>query len=657
MAEMEYKNGSLCVNKIDVSTSLNLSGEAMTEFQQALKDSGFQPGCHVDWSDYISNKGKNPLHLSVPRLAYINLTNASGDLSWPISKSDDLEAIMEFNDMQGNYFKKNIIFNAQGNSSMAFIKKNGSIKMFDGSVYNSKGKKGKGDKFGVKFGDWVSQSTYHIKAYYTDFFKGVSYIAYQIALEVANTRGIFKDRTWKQGLFKDYTFTDNQFENPQINDMNLQIDNGALCQPDGFPCIVYLNGEFYGIYVWLIKKDAANFNMEDKAEHIHLDGRLDNSSIFNAKGNAANINWNPVSDSGFEVRNPEDLITMEGEGYDADINKSQELAGIRTLNEVIPTWDNTTPYAKGVIVGSNNRVYLSRVNDNVGNNPDDAKSTNHTKALDKATDFWIDVTFDNKVKTYILELSAYGTRVNSAPTTQDKKELFEQYFDIDNLVDYNLVQMAVADNDGFSKNWQWTTWDGVKWFVNNYDKDCSFGNDFTGMFTNSAPTEIAGWSGQWSWMLPFLHTNYDTELRDRWKYLVDCGIFNKEYIIKLFKEWVQRIGSINYSKEYTKWNESPCNRNAGVNEEYWKIDKFTYKTSPQTTYDPSVSYSVEDNCTIAAGSYEVRFICIKACSGQNPIIKTYSASPIMFGYRDNLWRVAEFIEKNLNSINTFVNNN
>lgn len=643
---------------------LNLTDTGITEFQQALKDAGFKPGGVGDWSDYISNKGKDPLHLPIPRLAYVNITNAKGNLTWPTSKTADFEAIMEFADMQGNYFKKNIIFNAQGNSSMAYIKKNGSIKMFDGSVYNSKGKKGKGDKFGVKFGNLVSQTTYHIKAFYADYFKGVSWISYQIALAVANTHNIFEDRTWKKGLFKNYQFTDEQFNNPQIDDQNLQIDNGALCQPDGFPCIVYLNGEFYGIYVWLIKKDAANFNMEDKEEHIHLDGRLDNSSIFNANGNAANMNWNPASDNGFEVRNPEDLICMfpytkEGEDcweYNADVNANQELAGIRTISEIIPQYDSETNYTKSVIVLADDRIYLSKVENNIGHNPIEAKATDHSKVLDKATDYWIDVTFTNQVKTYILTLSTYGNRVNAETTIASKKALFETLFDVSNLIDYEVVQAAVHDIDGFSKNWQWTTWDGITWFVNNYDKDCSFGNDFTGIYTADAPSEMTTWPRGYGWMIGFLVDNYNSELKARWTELVNKGIFTKEYIINIFKEWTQRIGSVNYNKEYTKWPEAPCNRDSGINTNYWRVKELNYVINPTTTYDETASYEINDECIIAVNSYEVTFVCINPCTGQNPIIKTYSSNPTKLGYRDNLWRVSKFIEKNLQTINMFVNN-
>ena len=35
----------------------------------------------------------------------------------------------------------------------------------------------------------------------------------------------------------------------------------ARCYPDGFPCVVYLNGAFYGIFSWQLKKHRDNMAM------------------------------------------------------------------------------------------------------------------------------------------------------------------------------------------------------------------------------------------------------------------------------------------------------------------------------------------------------------------------------------------------------------
>ena len=381
------KDGVLHENQLKVEDKLELSEEAMTDFQQALKAAGFQPGGGGDFSDAITKKGKNPVYIPTPRCAMLNILS---DINLTtLSKSDrpdgvqkvnyDVKVQCEFFDGQGIYFKKWALIGAQGNSSMAFEKKNISIKWFDTeNVENSKGKWGKGDTFGTVFGDWVMQKTYHLKAYYTDFLRGGAVVAYQIADEVYKTRGVYADRPWKKALI--------DFDNilPQtpygltadgVDDMNLQIDNGARCMPDGFPVIVYQQGEFFGIFSWQLKKDADNMNMDTgNPLHIHIDGDLTVANIW-----GGSINW-----SGFEVRNPEDLVDMEGNDYDGDFP-----------TELI---DSTSSHWN-----PNNEAHVMSA----------------------------------QVKQAIINLSHRVGEINAMNATDSTaaKALFDTYFDADNLVD------------------------------------------------------------------------------------------------------------------------------------------------------------------------------------------------------------------------------
>ena len=61
---------------VSVNT-LTLSDEGLTEFEQALKDHGFRPGGTGDWSEYITNDGKNPLCIPEPRCAKLNIISDS----------------------------------------------------------------------------------------------------------------------------------------------------------------------------------------------------------------------------------------------------------------------------------------------------------------------------------------------------------------------------------------------------------------------------------------------------------------------------------------------------------------------------------------------------------------------------------------------------
>lgn len=77
---------------------LSLTPTGMTEFQQALKDAGFNPGGTGDWSDAKS------LEIPKPRLAFVNFVNPNGETTFPQAKFVDFNYLMEFYDGTGNYF-------------------------------------------------------------------------------------------------------------------------------------------------------------------------------------------------------------------------------------------------------------------------------------------------------------------------------------------------------------------------------------------------------------------------------------------------------------------------------------------------------------------------------------------------------------------------
>lgn len=582
------------------SGSLTLSKVGLTEFEQALKENGFTGG-QGDWSTASS------LHIPEPRCAMINITSADGKpYSWPTSKFVNNKVWVEFYDMQGNYFKKRTIHNAQGNSSMGFVKKNGAFDFCNDEWIGD-------DTFKIKFGDWVYQDSFHAKAYYTDFFKGASIVSYKIADQVEKSRGIFSDRPWKKGLLKDYVFGIDQTNSAQINDMTLQLNNEAKCHPDGFPCIIYLDGAFYGIYAFCLKKHRDNYHMKkDVAEHVHLDGSISSSTLF-----GGNINW-----STFEIRNPKNLYYKEAQNgtfeYDADVAQA-EIAGDDEVNAWIAA----------------------------GQLPDGTEITSKIKKRLQTT---------AKVKNYVINLSQRVNQIKAASTTEEKKALFGTYFDADNLVDYEIVQMATGDTDGFGKNWQWTTYDGVKWWVNEYDKDMSFGGYFTGMFTQPAPT-TGGWMGNdGNQPIGQLISLYKTEIISRWKYMVDKGIFSVENFLSLFNEWLDRIGTDNFEKEYKKWAEAPCNRDDKVDTAHWaRTNNIKYDTS-LADYDNAKTYMPDETCYYdLKDGWSGQFICVSETTGNPPLTGTYSKYPQSLGYRDNIWRLANYISQRLEKENEFIN--
>ena len=259
-------------SKSITTNSLHLTSDGMTEFQQALIESGFNPKMPIDWSD------KEELRLPIPRTcAKVNLIVEN----LPTSKTADYEALLEYSDLDGNYFKKPIILNAQGSSSIQYVEKNLGFDLDDGSE--------------IQFGNWVAQDSFHLKCYYIDVFRGEANICYNYTNEVIKYLNCRANRVLNDNSA---TTTSNG-----IGKFNKDFGSSALCQPDGFPIEVYHNGTYYGLFTWNLKKHRKNYQMKkDDYSQALMDGEIHSGSFF-----GGTINWRL-----FELRNPKTLYLMDG---------------------------------------------------------------------------------------------------------------------------------------------------------------------------------------------------------------------------------------------------------------------------------------------------------------------------------------------------------
>lgn len=473
-----------------------IDADSADNIAEALKANG-RVASMTDWSD------KESLETAIPRCAVVNITSSDGTAaSWPATKTDDKKYWLQFWDMQGNYFKKRIIFNAQGNSSMGMPKKNGAIDLCNDEWEGD-------DTFTIKFGDWVEQDSFHLKAYYADYFIGVAAVGYELFKDIINTRGIYDNRDWKRYQIPDLETVGVDSQALAELDDSQALTDDATCFPQGFPCVVHLDGEFYGVYAWQIKKHRDNYQMEKgNYSEIHLDGLLEGESIFNLDGA---LDWDIITgkkgDSqgnkdGFEIRNPKKLICTDGKKYDAD-DHNEELMG----------------------------------EDSENYDPTDKDMVNTAK-----------------VKSALATLSTYiptlqGMADGGTATADEIKAKIAECFDTTSLIDFCIFGDVTANVDGYRKNWQWLTYDGKKWVVEPYDLDGIFGWDSWKDVSPDAGqygTELTIPSG---WVIKY----YQTELRQRYKELKEDGIIDAGYITGKLKDWMERVGSVNYSKDHERW--------------------------------------------------------------------------------------------------------
>ena len=610
MKVMSYRDSSgkkheyaMEVTNLDVS-NINLQGNSVNNIQDALKSNGFDVKTPIDWSE------SSFIQIPEPRFAIINVSNID---SMPTTKTQNKKAFLEFWDMQGNYFKKHAILNAQGRSSMSFPKKNIAIDLCDDEWVGDATPK-------LRIGNWVPQDSFHMKANYTDFFRGVGTVTYKLYEEIVNTRGIFEDRPWKKALIdidKIGTST-KSIGNPYVGNFNLLTDTGALCFPEGFPVACYLNGSFYGIFTWQLKKHRDNYHMNKAtAEHVHLDGIVNKDYFW-----GGTIDW-----SQFEVRNPKNLYAIGGNKYDADI-KQEEIAGDAEVNAWIA----------------------------LGKLPDD---TVISSKIEK------NLQLTAKVKKYILAFSQFLTEVKAADSTYESsskassdldafKAVFEKFFDPDNVIDYLIISDISNNYDGiWGNNWQLFTYDGKKWWIGLYDVDGTWGNHYTGSKIVNVLTGHS--SGSMDMPFGYITKYYDKELKARYEELANQGIISYNHISAMLRKFTLKIGTSFYEDEYSKWKDSPCASDSIVRSDYWELlldEQGIPQTDSSESFDARTTYNVGDVVSFGLnadmGFY--KFKCIKpniALNSNTPhAISTFS--PIKeFRHADNLYRLEKWVRQSL----------
>lgn len=275
---------------------LNLTNTGMTEFQQALKNAGFQPGGGSDWSDREVIELPEPEHYALLDIAVSNLPLNDGEVS---------EGYITYYDGLGNYFKIECSLEPQGQSSRIFARTGG------------KGNYTLDLPKDIKFGSWVPQDSFHLKGAAKDVTKCYLPTSYKWAYKVMNYLNAKPNRVLSND--EDITYTD------ATGDRFTDWGDSARCISDGFPVEVYLNGEYWGLYNLQLKKHRKNYSMDKKdytSFFIDADKMMSNDythGIWNDGPDAVDPDgaypkwWN-----GFDIKGPKDLICMDGSEFDGD---------------------------------------------------------------------------------------------------------------------------------------------------------------------------------------------------------------------------------------------------------------------------------------------------------------------------------------------------
>lgn len=451
------------VENMSVNHFSNLSETACQDIVNSLSAYGLTLENKLDFSD------NTDIFIPIPRgVAVVNIIANS----LATSKTQNIDAILEFWG-SGIYFHKNIILNAQGQTSMAFAKKNQSFDFKDGTS--------------IKFGDWVSQDSFHLKANADDVFCGLNNVVYKYADYVVGKTDTRANRVLRSAIIS--------YKNASGN-FKADFDDNAKCMPDGFPISLHLNGEFYGMYTWNMKKHRANYSMDKKDyTSIMIDpDRLTSETFWNGT-----IDW-----SKFELKNPKTLICMDGSKYDGD----------------------------------NPKELIDSTSEKYDESNKDMKNTAITKSL-------------------LVSLSNAMPAVNALSSEEEKKAKFKELFDYDNLVVYFLVSNAIGNYDGlWGRNTVFTIYNSGKCGFNFYDCNAVFGREARGWYSIK-PDEIEKAAGTPFEMLDVL---FHTEIVNEYAKLRTGNLISTDTICTFLQNWLRTVGAYSISRNLDKWNEIPSYR-------------------------------------------------------------------------------------------------
>lgn len=530
---------------------INLSDEAAKEVNEAFKSAGIKMENPSDFSK------DGHIELPIPRIAAQVRIYAP---KLPTTKQDNIVAEIEYNDKDGNYFRKPVILNAQGSSSMLYYVKNMAIDINDGSE--------------IKFGDFPTQDSFHLKKYYIDSFRGQCIVGYWLMEQVYKTHPVSKQYPYDY-LYSKTSATDG------LGETKKDFFTGSKCHPDGFPIIITWvdtntqKETWMGVYAWNLKKSKEVYYADKKeANNIILDGVIDNTALW-----GGSINW-----GSFEIRNPKSLKDIDENKYDGD-------------------------------------------------NP---KELSNTDKLSKS------------VKEKVVRLSAALNDIKGNQT----RETFEKYFIVNPFIDYFLVSQLIYNWDGFGKNWIWCTWNGTHWTPTLYDVDSIFGLYTQGVSVKeeSATSEILGSTTD----IPsgYLNILYSEDIKNRYKELRDLNVFSVNNVVTLLCKWLDSVGYDNLKKDLALYNETPSYRNSNTSSK-WKYVKWSWVENVPTAFEIDKSYKKGDMVYFHGGVYEAQEIVV----GEYPCSPLYTNYPVIGGFHNSVYRVANWLEKRIDFLDNTYNYN
>ena len=571
-------NGMLHENVGIKTNRLTLSEEGVNEFQQVLNNSGFRQDGLDNFSDKMVVEIPEP-----KKYAIINIITDKLPDWW----SDTCNGYVEYYDFSGNYFKKSCELSTQGQTSREFAinggKGNYTLDITDGSE--------------IKFGSWVFQDSFHLKGCAKDVTKGFLATSYKLAYKMMQ----FLDAKPNRVLLQPDTVTTTS----ATGDWKTDFGDDARCISDGFPCEIYHNGNYWGLYSLQLKKHRKNYSM-DKSDYTSF---IIDASDLMPNGLHTGFWLGDIQWDMFEIRNPKNLICMDGSEYDGDNPK-----------ELI---DSSSEY-----FDSSNKKH---------------KGTATTKAIIQS------------FSTRYLEIKAL-VDAGTTESLEEAKTLFAEYFDVNACMLVYIFNCTMRNNDSIRKNTLWAIYKNGKIAPMLWDLDGVYGEGWTGIRAVTPSAYL--WNGDYAtaeWPLKFLKVLFYDEMVSTYANLRSSNILSMDSWKDVIKSWFERIGVEAYKRDITKWPETPSYRENYTNTEYWKES-----SGSALEWDETQTYNIGDKAFIKlskTSSYTQVYEAVKVSSGICPVTKFYEKFPVVGGYYNSLQRMEKWMREQISLCDSILNYN
>lgn len=633
-----------------ITDSLNLSTEGMTEFQQALKDTGFQPGGPGDLSDVMS--------VEIPEPQKYGMINLLID-SLPVISTDISTGYAVYYDFYGNSWKKPCEITIQGQSSRVYAETGGkgnyTLDITDGSE--------------IKFGNWVPQDSFHLKGHAMDVTRAKLPTAYKLAYKIID----YLDAKPNRVLSKESQITATHATGDRFTDWN----DDARCIPDGFPIEVYVNGKYWGLYSLQLKKHRKNYSMNKndyESFFLDADAMMTNDlthGIWNdgpdTISDIANKTWWKL----FEIKNPKDLVCMDGSAYDGDNPKelidstsqyydssNKKHVGSAKTKSIIRSFSTKYNEVMSLITSAS---YL------VGSSTDSSFISDKTKTVFGI--FYLkepaDGTLNGVTKTFPAntELFQNGENIYAIGDAEDyetAKSKFAEYFDVNSCIAVTIYNCFMRNFDSVKKNTLWGTYKNGKIAAFFWDLDNAYGQ---GSFNIGIPAVDAWYYyKKANWPIKLLSILFDDEIKTAYSNLRRDGIININTWKEVFFGYINRVGTDAYKRDIEKWNETVTYRKNFTNTDYWE-ERPDDSTANVSLWSNTESYAVGDKVKLAIypgrNSYLV-YRAIQSSSSQNPqcpVTEFYKGYPQVGGYYDSPKRMEKWVEAQITVSDNYMNYN